>query len=75
MPQLQSPGHDKEDCYFGANMNNRPTNQNLTEAQKKCIEEYKQGEKIDQTKNRTTSTILFEGFKLETPRLYTKSPQ
>ena len=28
-----------------------------------------------QTKNGTKTTILFEGFKLESPRLYTKSPQ
>ena len=31
--------------------------------------------KNNQTKYRTTSKILFERFKLETPRLYTKSPR
>ena len=32
-------------------------------------------QKTHQTKTRTTTTILVEGFKLESPRLYTKSPQ
>ena len=36
-----TPGHDEENCYFGANMENRPTKWNLTEAQKKDIENYK----------------------------------
>ena len=70
-----TPGHDEENCYFGANMENRPPKWNLTEAQKKIIEEYKQAKKTNQTKIGTISTILIEGFKLETPRLYKKSPQ
>ena len=40
-----TPGHDEENCYFGANMENRPTKWNLTEAQKKVIENYKQAKK------------------------------
>ena len=40
-----TPGHDEENCYFGANMENRPTKWNLTEAQKKIIENYKQAKK------------------------------
>ena len=40
-----TPGHDEENCYFGANMENRPPKWNLTEAQKKIIEEYKQAKK------------------------------
>ena len=39
------PGHDEENCYFGAKMENRPLKWNLTEAQKKIIEEYKQAKK------------------------------
>ena len=38
-------GHDEENCYFGANMENRPSKWNLTDAQKKVIEEYKQAKK------------------------------
>ena len=37
-----TPGHEEENCYFGANMDNRPPKWNLTEAQKKVIEAYKQ---------------------------------
>ena len=40
-----TPGHEEENCYFGANMENRPPKWNLTEAQKKVIEEYKQARK------------------------------
>ena len=40
-----TPGHDEDNCYFGANMENRPPKWNLTEAQKKIIEEYKQAKK------------------------------
>ena len=40
-----TPGHDEENCYFGANMENRPTKWNLTEAQKKVIKNYKQAKK------------------------------
>ena len=40
-----TPGHDEENCYFGANMENRPPKWTLTEAQKKVIENYKQAKK------------------------------
>ena len=40
-----TPGHEEENCYFGANMENRPPKWNLTEAQKKVIEAYKQARK------------------------------
>ena len=40
-----TPGHEEENCYFGANMENRPPKWNLTDAQKKVIEEYKQARK------------------------------
>ena len=33
-----TPGHQEENCYFGANMENRPPKWTLTEAQKKVIE-------------------------------------
>ena len=32
-----TPGHEEENCYFGANMENRPPKWNLTEAQKKSL--------------------------------------
>ena len=40
-----TPGHQEENCYFGANMENRPPKWTLTEAQKKVIETYKQARK------------------------------
>ena len=40
-----TPGHEEEDCYFGANMENRPPKWNLTEAQQKVIEAYNQARK------------------------------
>ena len=40
-----TPGHEEENCYFGANMENRPPKWNLTDAQKKVIEAYKQARK------------------------------
>ena len=40
-----TPGHEEENCYFGANMENRPSKWNLTDAQKKVIEAYKQARK------------------------------
>ena len=40
-----TPGHEEENCYFGANKDNRPPKWNLTEAQKKVIEAYKQARK------------------------------
>ena len=40
-----TPGHEEENSYFGANMENRPPKWNLTEAQKKVIEAYKQARK------------------------------
>ena len=62
-----TPRHDEENCYFGANIENRPPKWTLTEAQKKVIENYKQAKKTNKTKNGTTTTVLFEGFKLATP--------
>ena len=44
-PNCNTPGHDDEDCYFGANKDNRPPKWNLTEAQKKAIDLYKQAKK------------------------------
>ena len=64
-----TPGHEVENCYFGANMENRPPKWTLTKAQKKVIENYRQAKKTNKTKNRTTTTILFQGFKLETHAL------
>ena len=40
-----TPGHTEENCYFGENMENRPPKWNLTDAQKKVIENYKQAKK------------------------------
>ena len=40
-----TPGHTEENCYFGENMENRPPKRNLTDAQKKVIENYKQTKK------------------------------
>ena len=40
-----TPGHDEENCYFGANMEIRPSQWTLTEAQKKVFESYKQAKK------------------------------
>ena len=44
-PNCKTPGNDEEDCYFGASMDNRPSKWNLTEAQKKVIEEYNRAKK------------------------------
>ena len=44
-PNCKTPGHEEEDCCFGANMDSRPPKWNLTEAQKKVIEEYKRAKK------------------------------
>ena len=40
-----TPGHDGDNCYFCANLENRPPKWTLTEAQKKFIENYKQAKK------------------------------
>ena len=40
-----TPGHEEPNCYFGANMENRPPKWTLTETQKKLIEEYKKSNK------------------------------
>ena len=40
-----TPGHDDENCYFGANMEYRPPKWNLREAQKKVIETYNRAKK------------------------------
>ena len=44
-PNCKAPGHNEEDCYFGANIDNRPPKWKLTEAQKKIIAEHKQANK------------------------------
>ena len=44
-PNCKTPGHDEEDCYFGANMDNQPPKWSLTEAQKKVIKLYNQAKK------------------------------
>ena len=38
-------GHEEPNCYFGANMENRPPKWTLTETQQKLIEEYKKSNK------------------------------
>ena len=40
-----TPVHTEEHCYFGEKMENRPPKWNLTDAQKKVIENYKQAKK------------------------------
>ena len=40
-----TPGHEEENCYFGASMDNRPPKWKLTEVQQKIIEAYKQARK------------------------------
>ena len=51
MPKLQhTRTYEEENCYFGVNMENRPPMWNLTEAQKKVIEAYKQARKPIKTK-------------------------
>ena len=54
-----TPGHDEENCYFGANMENCPPNWNLTEAQKKVFETYKQTKNTSNQKwtNHTTHPL------------------
>ena len=37
-----TPGHEEKNCYFGVNKENHPPKWNLTVAQKKVIEAYKQ---------------------------------
>ena len=44
-PNCKTPGQDEQDCYFGANLDNMPPEWNLTEAQKKVVEEDKQAKK------------------------------
>ena len=41
-----TPGHDAENCYFGANMENRPPKWTLTEAQKKVKRSLKTTNKL-----------------------------
>ena len=54
-------------------MENRQPKWALTEAQKKVLENYKQAKKTHQTKDGTTTTIFFQGVKLETPRRTTQN--
>ena len=62
-----TPVHEEENCYFGANMENLPPEWTLTEAQKSHWN-IQTSTKTNKTKNRTTRTFFFGGFKLETPR-------
>ena len=40
-----TPGHEEDKCYFGANMENRPPKWTLTDTQKKLVEQYKASKK------------------------------
>ena len=40
-----TPAHEEENSYFGANMQNRPPKWNLTDALNKDIDAYKQAQK------------------------------
>ena len=51
-----TPGHEEPNCYFGANMENRPPKWTLTETQTKLIEEYKKSNKPINTRNLKPST-------------------
>ena len=51
-----TPGHEEPNCYFGANMENRPPKWTLTETQKKLIEEYKKSNKPINPRNLKPST-------------------
>ena len=68
-----TPRHEEENCYFGANMENRPPKWNLQKPNNRLLKQT--STKANKTKNRTSATILFEGFKLESPRLHIKSSQ
>ena len=58
-PNCKTPGHDEEDCYFCANMDNRPSKWNLTEAQKKLSNSTsKQKNQSDQKENDTNNPHL-----------------
>ena len=67
------PGLEEEDCYFGANMENRPMEWNLNQAQKRSSKStiYKQAKKTNKTTTRQTTTIILQWFELETPGLWT----
>ena len=69
-----TPGHEEENCYFGANMETRPPKRILTEAQKKD-RSLQTSSKTHKIKNKTTSAILLQGFKLKTPRLNNQNAQ
>ena len=51
-----TPGHEEPNCYFGANMENRPPKWTLTETQKKLTEEYKKSNKPINPRNPKPST-------------------
>ena len=51
-----TPCHEETNCYFGANMENRPPKWTLTETQKKLIEEYKKSNKPINPRNLKPST-------------------
>ena len=51
-----TPGHEEPNCYFGANMDNRPPKWTLTETQQKHIDEYKKSSKPINPRNTKPST-------------------
>ena len=56
-----TPGHEEPNCYFRANMENRPPKWTLTETQQKLIEEYKN----------PTNPLTHENQNLRHRRIYT----
>ena len=49
-------GHEEPNCYFGANMENRPPKRTLTENQQELIDEYKKSNKPINPRNTKPST-------------------
>ena len=49
-------GHEEPNCYFAANMENRPPKWTLTEPQQKLIDEYKKSNKPINPRNSKPST-------------------
>ena len=75
MTDCNTPGHEEENCYCGAHMENLPPKWNLTEAQKKVKKAYKQARKPIKLKIERFQQSSSEGFKLETPRLNNQKAQ
>ena len=51
-----NPGHEEPNCYFGANMENRPPKWPLTEKQQKLIDEFKKSNESINAKDPIPST-------------------